>query len=158
MVVISLLSQEAAPGDQTPERVRVDARLVDAQGRVHWSGRLEEDVLDLFALQDRMTREIAGALAVNVGRIEEKRAASKSAESLSAYDYVLRARSEMQRPARGASVQARELLRRATEIDPASAPAYAALADTYLMPVVMGWAESPAHCLALHGPLMKQEG
>jgi tetratricopeptide (TPR) repeat protein len=133
---------------RTAERVRVNAQLVDAQGRVHWSGRFDERVLDLFALQDRMTREIAGALAVNVTRIEEKRAASKSATSLEAYDYVLRARSNMHQPTRAGSAQARELLKRAIEIDSASAPAHAELADTYLMPVVMGWAESPAQSLA----------
>jgi adenylate cyclase len=131
----------------TAERVRVNARLVDAQGQVHWSGRFDEPVSDLFALQDRMTREIAGALAANVGRIEQKRAASKSPESLQAYDYVLRARAEMQSPTRANSARARELLKRATEIDPTGAPAYAALADTYLVPVVMGWAESPERFL-----------
>jgi adenylate cyclase len=133
---------------QDAGRIRVSARLVDTQGRVHWSGRFDEPVADLFALQDRMTREIAGALAVNVTRIEEKRAASKTAESTEAYDYVLRARSHMQQPTRAGSAQARELLRRAIELDSASAPAYAALADTYFMPVVMGWAESPAQSLA----------
>lgn len=133
---------------RTDERIRVNAQLVDAQGRVHWSGRFDERLSDLFALQDRMTREIAGALAVNVTRIEEKRAASKTAESLQAYDYVLRARSNMHRPTRAGSAEARELLKRAIEVDAASAPAYATLADTYLVAVVMGWAESPAQALA----------
>ena len=133
---------------RTAERIRVDAQLVDPQGRVHWSGRFDEAVTDVFALHDHMTREIAGALAVNVARIEEKRAVSKSAESLQAYDYVLRARAVMQRPTRAGSVEARELLRRAIETDPNNAPAYAALADSHLLSVVMGWAESPGHSLA----------
>jgi adenylate cyclase len=133
---------------RTAERIRVNARLVDAKGRVHWSGRFDEPVTDLFALQDRITRDIAGALAINVTRVEEKRALSKSAESLEAYDHVLRARSDMQRPTRGGTVQARDLLKRAIEIDPACAPAYAALADTYHVSVAMGWAESPAQSLA----------
>jgi TolB-like protein/Tfp pilus assembly protein PilF len=133
---------------RTETRIRVSARLVDTEGRVRWTGRFDERVPDLFELQDRMTREIAGALAVNVGRIEEKRAASKSTESLQAYDLVLRARSEMQRTTRASIVQARELLKRAAEIDPASAAVHAELADTYLVPVVMGWSESPAQSLA----------
>jgi len=133
---------------QDAGRVRVDARLVDAQGRVHWTGRFDERVADLFALQDRMTREIAGALAVNVSRIEEKRAASKSAESSEAYDYVLRARALMHQPTRANGVQARDFLRRAIELDPASAPAHATLGDAYFLPVVMGWSESPAQSLA----------
>jgi len=127
-------------------RVRVDARLVDADGRVHWSGRYDETVADLFALQDRITREIAGALALNVTRIEESRAASKSASE--AYDYVLRARSRMQQPTRAGTAEARELLRRAIEMDPGSAPAHVALSEAYFAPVVMGWSESPAQSLA----------
>lgn len=131
-----------------PARVRVNARLVDAQGRVHWSGRFDEPVADLLVLQDRMTRQVAGALAVNVGRMEERRAASKAATMPEAYDYVLRARSRMHSPTRAGNAEARELLRQAVALDPASAAGYAALADTYFVPVVMGWAESPADSLA----------
>lgn len=54
----------------------------------------------------------------------------------------------MQVPTRAGSVEARELLRRAIETDPNNAPAYAALADSHLLSVVMGWAESPGHSLA----------
>jgi TolB-like protein/DNA-binding winged helix-turn-helix (wHTH) protein/Tfp pilus assembly protein PilF len=133
---------------RTDERVRVIAQLVDADGRVHWSGRFDERAADLFTLQDRITRDIAGALAIRVTRIEQTRASAKPAESLEAYDYVLRARSLMHRPTRAGTVEARALLRRAIEIDPDSAPAYAALADTYQMAVAMGWAESPAQALA----------
>ena len=133
---------------RTADRIRVNARLVDPRGRVHWSGRFDERVSDLFALQDRITRDIAGALAIHVTRIEEARASSKSAESLEAYDYVLRARSSLQRPTRAGAVKARELLTRAIEIDPASAPAFATLADVDHLAVAMGWSESPAQSLA----------
>lgn len=133
---------------RSTDRIRVNARLVDDKGRVHWSGRFDEPVSDLFALQDRITRDVAGALAIRVARMEEARASSHSAESLEAYDYVLRARAYLQRPTRSGGVEARELLSRAIEIDPASAPAYAALADTYHLAVAMGWAESPAQSLA----------
>jgi TolB-like protein/DNA-binding winged helix-turn-helix (wHTH) protein/tetratricopeptide (TPR) repeat protein len=133
---------------RTADRIRVNARLVDPRGRVHWSGRFDEPVSDLFALQDRITRDIAGALAIHVTRIEEARASSKSAESLEAYDYVLRARASLQRPTRAGAVKARELLTRAIEIDPASAPAFATLADVDHLAVAMGWSESPARSLA----------
>jgi TolB-like protein/DNA-binding winged helix-turn-helix (wHTH) protein/Tfp pilus assembly protein PilF len=132
---------------RSADRIRVNARLVDHKGRVHWSGRFDEPASDLFALQDRITRDVAGALAIRVTRIEEARALSKSAQSLEAYDYVLRARSQLQRPTRAGGVEARELLKHAIEIDPASAPAYATLADTYQLSVAMGWSESPAQSL-----------
>src|SRR5882757_3485052 len=55
---------------QTGDRVRVTAQLVDAAGRVLWSGRYDEPLADLFALQDKITTQIAGALAIRVAKIE----------------------------------------------------------------------------------------
>lgn len=132
---------------RTGERVRVIAQLVDPVGRVRWSGRFEEGAADLFALHERITRDIAGALALRVTRIEQSRASANPSGNLEAYDYVLRARSMLQRPTRAGNVEARALLRRAIEIDPASAPAHSALADTYHLAVAMGWAESPMQSL-----------
>jgi tetratricopeptide (TPR) repeat protein len=128
--------------------VRVTAQLVDAEGRILWSSRFDEALEDLFALQDKITAQIAAALAVHVTHVEQGRVLVKPTESLEAYDYVLRARPALQRPARGAIAEARTLLRRALELDPHYAAAYAALAETYFIAVPMGWAESPAALLA----------
>jgi TolB-like protein/DNA-binding winged helix-turn-helix (wHTH) protein/lipopolysaccharide biosynthesis regulator YciM len=132
---------------RTADRVRVTAQLVSADGRVLWSERFDEPLGDLFALEDRMTAEIAGALAIRVNKMEERRASSKPAESLDAYDYVLRARPALQRPTRANNVEARALLRRALQADPSLAAAHAALAEVYHIGVAMGWAESPADSL-----------
>jgi adenylate cyclase len=72
---------------------------------------------------------------------------AKPTQSLEAYDYVLRARPALQRPARGSIVEARALLRRAIQLDPNYAAAYSALAETYYVSVSMGWAESPTASL-----------
>jgi adenylate cyclase len=133
---------------QTADRIRVNAQLVNAEGRVLWSDRFDEAPVDLFALQDKITTEIAGALAVRVTKIEQQRALTKPAENLEAYDYVLRARPALQRPTRANNVESRALLRRAIELDPRSAAAYAALAEAYYVAVAMGWAESPTESLA----------
>lgn len=128
---------------QTGDRVRVAAQLVDSDGRVLWSARFDEALADLFALQDKITTQIAAALAIRVAQIEQRRVFAKPTESLEAYDYVLRARPALQRPARANNVEARALLRRAIELDPNYAAAYAALAETYYVATSMGWAESP---------------
>ncbi len=72
---------------------------------------------------------------------------AKPSASLAAYDYVLRARPALQRPARADLVQARAFLRRAIELDPTYAEAYAALAETYFTSTSMGWAESPSEAV-----------
>jgi TolB-like protein/DNA-binding winged helix-turn-helix (wHTH) protein/cytochrome c-type biogenesis protein CcmH/NrfG len=132
---------------QTGDRVLVIAQLVDADGRVLWSQRFDEALADLFALQRRITTEIAGTLAIRVTKIEQQRVLAKPAESLEAYDYVLRTRSALQHPTRANNAEARSLLRRAIQIDPNCAACYAALSETYQVAVAMGWAESPAEIL-----------
>jgi TolB-like protein/DNA-binding winged helix-turn-helix (wHTH) protein/Tfp pilus assembly protein PilF len=133
---------------QTGDRVRVTAQLVNSDGGVFWSGRFDEPLADLFALQEKITTQIAGALAIRVAQVEQRRVTAKPTESLEAYDYVLRARPALQRPERASIVEARELLRRAIGIDASYAAAYAALADTYQITTVMGWTESPAASLS----------
>jgi len=129
---------------QANDRVRVTARLVGADGQVLWSGRFDEALADLFALQDRMSAEIAGALAIRVTQTEQRRALEKATSSLAAYDYVLRARPALLQPARAKNIEARTLLRQAIQLDPNYAAAHAALAATYYIDVSLGWAESPS--------------
>ena len=43
-------------------RVRVTAQLIDAETGGHlWADRLDREIVDLFALQDALTTELAGA-------------------------------------------------------------------------------------------------
>jgi len=132
---------------QTGERARVAAQLVDSDGRVLWSARFDEPYSDLFVLQDKITKQVAGALAIRVTEIEQRRVLTKPGANLASYDYVLRARPALQRPTRAELVEARSLLRRAIEIDPNYAAAYAALAETYFTAASMGWAESPSEAV-----------
>ncbi len=126
------------------DRVRVIAQLVDTRrARVLWSARLDEAMAGIFALQDDITTRIAGALAVHVEHIEERRAFAKPTENLAAYDDVLRARAALQHPDRAEIAAARLLLKHAIDLDPAYADAYAALGETYYIATSMGWAEAP---------------
>ena len=133
---------------QTADRVRVNAQLVDADGRVLWSARFDEALADLFALQDKIATQIARALPIRVTESEQRRVFAKPTKSLEAYDYVLRARPALQRPTRANNVEARSLLRHAIQLDPSYAAAYAALAEAYVIDVTMGWAESPTAILS----------
>jgi adenylate cyclase len=125
------------------DQMRVSAQLVDSQGRVLWSARYEETPADVFALQDRLTREIAGALAIRVTELEQRRVSTKPPASFDAYDYLLRARPALQRPSRAGIVEAREFLRQAIALDPRYAAAHSALGETFHVAISMGWAESP---------------
>jgi TolB-like protein/Tfp pilus assembly protein PilF len=132
---------------QTGDRVRVIAQLVDADGRVLWSARFDEAIADLFALQDEIATQIAQTLPIRVTESEQRRVSAKPTKSFEAYDYVLRARPALARPTRGNNVEARALLRHAIELDPSYGAAYAALAEADVIYVTMGWAESPTELL-----------
>jgi TolB-like protein/DNA-binding winged helix-turn-helix (wHTH) protein len=93
----------------TGDRVRVSAQLVDTAGRVLWSARFDEALEDVFTLQDKITTQVVGALAIRVTQVEQRRAIAKPTGSLEAYDYVLRARPALQRPTRANNVEARVL-------------------------------------------------
>ena len=68
--------------------MRVSAQLVDANGRVLWSGSFDEPRSDLFVLQDKITTEIARKLPIRLTQIEQRRALARPTENLEAYDYV----------------------------------------------------------------------
>jgi adenylate cyclase len=133
---------------QTSDRVRVTAQLVDAEGRVLWSARFDEALGNLFELQDNLTAQIAAQLAIRVTQFEQRRVLAKPPENLEAHDYVLRARPALRQPTRANNAEARVMLRRAVEIDPGYAAAYSALGETYHIAAAMGWAESPAASLS----------
>lgn len=130
-------------------RMRVTAQLADAEhGQVLWSDRFDEALADVFALQDKITTQIVGALAIRVTQLEQRRVLLKPTENLEAYDLVLRARPALQRPTRLNNVTARAQLRRAIELDPNYAAAYAALAETYYIATSMGWAQLPTEFIS----------
>jgi TolB-like protein/DNA-binding winged helix-turn-helix (wHTH) protein len=132
---------------QIGERVRVTSQLVGADGRVLWSARFDEALADIFILQRKIAAELAGALAIRLTQIEQRKVLAKPTESLEAYDYVLRARPALQGLTRAGNLEARTLLRRAIQIDPNYATGYAALAEAHYNAVSMGWAESPVEFL-----------
>jgi len=126
------------------DRLRMTAELVDTdRGEVLWSGRFDETPDGVFDVQDRITTEVVGRLAVKVTQAEQQRAHVKPAGSLEAYDYVLRARRATSEVKRTANVDARTLLRKAIELDPHYAAAYTALGEAYRVAVTMGWEQSP---------------
>src|SRR5262249_5930923 len=86
--------------EQTTDRVRVIAQLVDADGRVLWSARFDEALADLFILQEKIATQIARALPIPVTESEQRRVSTKPTKNLAAYDYVLRARPALERPTR----------------------------------------------------------
>lgn len=129
-------------------RLRVGVELSDAaKGTLLWSERYEGEGKDVFEIQDRIVRNVAGALAVRLTSIEEQRSTSKPPESPQAYDLVLRARELMSRQAQAPNREARALLAQALQLAPGYAEGYAALADAEFQRAVFGWIEDPTQAV-----------
>lgn len=119
---------------------RITAQLIDATNGSHvWAKRYDKPANKLFDVQDEVSREIASTLLVNVKKADLVKASQKRPKDLSAYDYVLRARARWAVPGKKAKLEARALAERAIAIDPAYAPAYAVLGDTYNSAYITQW-------------------
>ena len=113
-------------------RVRITAQLIDGSNDSHaWAERYDRDLNDIFALQDEISHAIVDALKVKL-LPEEKRAIEKhGTKNVDAYNVYLMAR---QARATGFEGDNRRnevivrLCRRATEIDPNYADAWALMA------------------------------
>jgi class 3 adenylate cyclase/Tfp pilus assembly protein PilF len=131
------------------DRVRVAIRLTDAErGVLLWSENFDEQLKDMFAFQDSITRRIADTLVSNVSRVEEQRALAKPPGNLDAYDLVLRGRAELRRTTRASNRNARHHFQQALELDPNYAAAHAGLGLAYYDMVVLGWTEFTDDMLA----------
>ena len=122
------------------EKVRINAQLVDATTGHHlWAERLDGQLGDIFALQDRFTQKIVAALAVKLTVDDESLLASRGTDNVEAYDNYLRGLELQQRNAREDSVKAVEYLKKAIELDPDFARAHAQLASAYQLIITRRW-------------------
>lgn len=129
-------------------RVRVTADLTDTDTNLHlWSRQFEGELDNIFTVQDEITRDIAGALAIKLSRIEQDRAFAKQTERLDAYDYFLRGRARTAIGGRADNLEARALFEKAIAIDPRYAAAIVWLGLTYQYEATAGWTEFGAAAL-----------
>jgi adenylate cyclase len=121
-------------------RVRITAQLVEsATGQHLWADAYDRELADVFAVQDDVARSIVVTLIAHVTKSEIERARRKPPQQLVAYDLYLRGIpmiKNLPRDKRGEMIAAaRALFEQSTKLDAAFAPAYHALADTYMA----GW-------------------
>ncbi|GMQ90689.1 MAG: tetratricopeptide repeat protein [Gammaproteobacteria bacterium] len=125
-------------------RVRVTVQLIDAETGHHvWAERYDREMEDIFDLQDEMTQIIAGALEPELNAVERERATRKSPDNLDAWELYQRALWHMWSYENDKVSTAIELFKNANRADPDFAPAYAYLAYSCYITVIMGYADDP---------------
>jgi adenylate cyclase len=130
------------------DKVRINAQLIDTNTGHHlWAERYERDLNDLFAIQDEIVQTIVRTLAIEVDVAERARAMRKDTDNLEAYDYALRGEELLLRRNRPDIIKAKEMFKRAIELDSRYALAYVGLGWSYYIEATAGWTEFPLQAM-----------
>ena len=113
------------------ETVRVTAQLIDTASDAHiWSETYERKLADVFTLQDEIARAIAGAL--NIELSVSSGGGGAPTKNMEAYRLYLKAREQSSVLSDGSMTAGIDLFKRAIELDPSFAEAYAHMATFYI--------------------------
>ena len=123
---------------QSGTRLRITAQLINADTGYHlWSETYDRELTDVFAIQDEIASNVVDALRLKLLG-EEIPAPFHGTENVEAYNLYLRALFLADRTTEADFLNAEEALKRAIEIDPNYAQAYALLAEIHQL-LVSGW-------------------
>jgi TolB-like protein len=130
-------------------QLRISAQLIDAMtGGHHWAERYDRELGDIFAVQDEITRNVAGAIEPHLLAAEGVRALSRSAEDLGAWELVAQAQMHFLRLMRPDHEAGVSVLKRAVKTYPDYAPARGLLGVRLVFAAHMGWIDRDKGLLA----------
>jgi serine/threonine-protein kinase len=116
-------------------RLRVAARLINvADGFQVWSERYDCEMKDVFDIQDEISRAIVQALKLKLIGDQQQQLVRRYTDNIEAYQLYLKGRYHWNRRVPGSVAKATEFFKQALDEDPNYAPAYAGLADCYILP------------------------
>ena len=113
-------------------RVRITAQLVKTKDGYHlWSKSFDEELRDVFAIQDEIATNIAEALLESLTPKQQASIRSRPTADVEAYEYYLKGRQFFNRFRRKDIEFARQMFHQAIQADELYAPAWAGYADCY---------------------------
>ena len=111
------------------QRVRINAQLIDGRDGTHlWADRYDRDLTDIFAIQDEITKTIVEQLRVALLPKEKRAIETAPTQSINAYDYYLQGQYLFHLHSQAHVLVAQRWFKKALELDPGYARAYAGLA------------------------------
>ena len=111
----------------------IGAELVDAaDGSRVWGKSYQQPIQDIFAVQEEIAREISDSLRLKLTAGEKKRLAKRPTANREAYHLYLKGRFFWNKRTEESMQKGIDYFRKAIEVDPTYALAYAGLAESYL--------------------------
>ena len=133
------------------KRVRINTQLIDATtGRHIWSERYDQELQDIFSMQDEIVQKIVTTLNLQLTLLEQGALGNvgpRDTHRLEAYDCFLRGGALYYRFTREANRQARQMYEQAVALDPQYAKAYVWLGWTHAMDFAHNWSQEPQQSL-----------
>lgn len=124
-------------------QVRINVQLVDgSNGSQQWAERYDGEYADIFALQDRVTKAVVEALAVQLTGSEQTALGRLDTTVPAAYEAFLRGWEYYQKTTPQDYKNSIPHFEKATELDPAYGRAHAALAMVYFRSYDQKWTGS----------------
>ena len=120
--------------------IRINVHLSDLEhGTILWSDRYDRQFVDLFAIQDEVVQRIINSLSLTLTQEEKYRVAKRYTNNLEAYETFLRAQYLLNVRTPEDNTNARDLYKKAIELDPGFARAYAGMSYSYSIGYLRQW-------------------
>jgi len=117
---------------QSGNRIRVTSQLIDAETDKHiWAETYDRELKDVFAIQTDVAEKIAAALKAKLSSEERALIEKKPTDNTVAYDYYLEGREYYYHYTNEDNDAAIERFKKAIDLDPKYALAWAGLSDAY---------------------------
>ena len=130
------------------DRLRVTGQLIEAANGTHvWAERYDRTLVDIFELQDQLTREIVSALQISLTEGTSARLWSAGTRFFEAWEKQIQSPPLIGTQKKDKVLRGRQLSREAVEIDPEYSEAWASVGLSYFVESLAGWGGTPLECL-----------
>jgi TolB-like protein len=114
------------------ERIRVTMQLIRVRdGKTLWAEKFDENLTDIFEVQDSISEQVMRALAVQLTSDEQKLLTKRYTESVEAFQLYIKGRHFWNKRTVEDLKRGMACAQQAIDIDPTYTMAYIGLADTY---------------------------
>jgi len=122
------------------DKLIIRAELLDvADGAQLWGAKYNRQLEDIFSLEGEIAQEIAEKLRLRLTGEQKKRLSRRYTSNIQAYQLYLKGRYFSSKRSEEGITRASEYFQRALDLDPRYAPAYAGMADCYVLLSHLGW-------------------